>query len=153
MEKLVSFDLDGIFIPDLSIEYSDESFMDVWSKLKPIFVPKFPIHIITMRNDRFKQFTIDWLNRYNFIIADIDFVGGDMSKMTQEEVLNEFRPEISAMRKVEALNKRSDIKIYLESSKEIVDVMHKISFETGCRVPIVHFNKFIDIILHDLYEF
>lgn len=153
-EKFLAFDLDGIFVPDLNIPYSDSSFMNIWSALKPLYVPDFPIYVFTMRNGNFKEFTINWMLHHKFQLAGAEFLAGDMSKLSQQEILDTFRPEVCAQRKVDALRRHHhDVKLYIESDLEIVQHIQSISRIDGCIIPTIHFNKFLNIAIHDLARF
>ena len=130
--KYLAFDLDGVFIPDLDMaEYTDESFQVVWRHLKPIFVPKEPIIIITARKLSMQDFTMAWLQKHQFCVEEIHFVIGDVE---------DFRPEVLASHKCRVLNSMYDrVEAYIESDLEIVRLLQ----QYGLPFPIVHFGSHI----------
>lgn len=129
-----AWDLDGVFIPDLDfIEYNDKIFIDIWGKLRPTFVPNYPINIVTMRNNAVKDFTIKWLKLHGFQIESITFLG---------DGVEDFTPEISAKRKASFLISDGIIR-YIESDLKIVNFMKQYLDFCVADYEVIHFDDLI----------
>lgn len=142
-EHINAYDFDGVFVPDLDIDYTDETFMSVWAKIRPLFVPKDPIIILTMRNSAVMDFTTKYMVKHKFNVREAHFLAGDMSHMSLEEVGCYFSPLNSARKKFEALieiSHRYNIDAYYESDPIVVSNMRNMLHSSSINVPIIHFS-------------
>jgi hypothetical protein len=125
--KIVGFDLDGVLMSN--VLYQDDTFSEVNifrnTFLLPMFIPTNPYILITGRPTEDQPLTLKWLTERNLTPLQVYHENKDMKNQ--------------AVYKASVLNSRSDIGLFVESSKLQSDFLRK----TVKNTRILHFESLV----------
>lgn len=127
----IAFDLDGVFVPDcyhIPQIGPIEEFYKIAFYMQPIFKPTGRWSIITARNVKYKEFTLQWINRH-FVNKPI-MLWHERDKLTPHEY------------KAWIINS-NNITHYVESDAGIVDYLKK-----HTQAQIIYLDQYLSLKLN-----
>lgn len=122
--KVIAFDLDGIFVPDIEGFTGTADELEIRSRMVPLFIPDFPFLIITGRPSQDLPYTKDWINRFfkkdTLLFHGNETIGTESSALYKAKVLNELGDSVlyyveSDIKQVNIIKQYTETKILLGS--------------------------------------